>query len=184
MSDVIDVVRLAGEKIDLCIQRTDDAALELYLKWMNDEEINWFLGRNDTLTSIAEEREYVEKKPEQGKYKFSIVEKESRRLVGNCDIIVWRNHFTGSLGICIGEHDVWNKGYGTEAIKLLVNYGFKELNLHRMCLSVMEDNERARACYKKAGFEECGCEHEVDFHSGAWRNVINMEILNPAHKTT
>lgn len=182
MSEGIDIVRLAGEKIDLCVRRTDEEALKLYLKWMNDETFNWYIGKHGKVTGITEEREWMNKKPEEGQYNFSIVEKATRKLIGNCGFTVHRDHFSGSLGICIGEHDMWNKGYGTEAIKMMIDYGFKELNLHRMCLTVCDDNERAQACYKKAGLTVCGTDHEIEFHQGEWRSLIRMEILNPDHK--
>lgn len=181
---MIDVVRLAGTRIDLCIQRNDEAALALYLKWMNDESFNWYIGKHSAVTGIVEEREWMNRKPDKDQYVFSIVEKETRRLVGNCGFTIHRDHFSATLGICIGECDVWNKGYGTEAIKLLINYGFKELNLHRMCLTVCDDNKRAQTCYKNAGLTVCGTDHEIEFHNGEWRSLIRMEILNPAHKTT
>ncbi len=183
MSDkVYDVVRLAGQKIDLCVKRTDDAALEQYLNWMNDEEFIPYLARNNRITDLGEEQNYVNKSAGERDYQFSIVEKGSRRLVGNCGFTVSRNWQNGNLGICIGEKDCWNKGYGTEAIKMMIRYCFNELNLHRVSLSVAGNNPRAQKCYKKAGMIECGRAHEHLFVAGKWVDLVYMEILNPFHK--
>ena len=57
-----------------------------------------------------------------------------------------------SLGISIGEPDCWNRGYGAEAIGLMLDWAFLELNLHRVWLHVYANNPRGIACYEKVGF--------------------------------
>lgn len=65
--------------------------------------------------------------------------------------ILWA-HGVAWLGIGIGNREQWGQGYGLEAIELLLRYGFHELNLHRIQLSVFQYNERAIALYEKLGF--------------------------------
>jgi RimJ/RimL family protein N-acetyltransferase len=58
--------------------------------------------------------------------------------------------------VCIGDPKCWNKGYGREAVRLMVEYGMFFLNLHNIRLGVFSYNERARRAYVKAGFKEVG----------------------------
>jgi RimJ/RimL family protein N-acetyltransferase len=63
---------------------------------------------------------------------------------------------SAKLGIRIGEVDCFNLGYGTEAVKLLVNYGFYVLGLKTINLTVLPNNARAIRCYQKCGFSKAG----------------------------
>ena len=60
------------------------------------------------------------------------------------------------MGIGIGERDCWGKGYGTDAMRVVLRFAFVELNLHRVGLNVFEYNPRAIRSYEKAGFVEEG----------------------------
>ncbi len=82
------------------------------------------------------------------------------KLVGmaHLDDIEWSNR-VADIGVAIGNPTHWGKGWGTEATRLLVNYGFTELNLYRLQLSVMAYNTRAIGLYEKIGFK----------HEGTWR---------------
>ena len=84
---------------------------------------------------------------------------------------------TVGLGIYIGEADGRNKGYGTEAIKMLVKFAFTELNAHRVTLNVVADNVRAVKCYTKAGFTQNGVAHDEVYYNGKFHDLISMEIL-------
>jgi RimJ/RimL family protein N-acetyltransferase len=60
------------------------------------------------------------------------------------------------IGITIGEREYWNQGYGSEAVGLLVRYLLMKKGFRRVHLKTLEWNERARRCFEKVGFEECG----------------------------
>lgn len=81
------------------------------------------------------------------------------------------------LGIFIGDKDYRSKGYGTEAIKMLLEYGFKYLNLHSIRLDVLDVNERAHKCYLKCGFKDTGCDRENIFINGKYYGKMHMDIL-------
>jgi RimJ/RimL family protein N-acetyltransferase len=69
-------------------------------------------------------------------------------------------HGVAWLGVGIGDRNQWDKGYGRDAISLLLKYGFDELNLHRIQLTVFEYNERGVALYEKLGFRREGVYRE------------------------
>ena len=171
------IVRLKGTNINLCVFRTDDEAIEKYLKWMNDEEILPWINRNSKICQITDEENYARKEVPENIYRFNIVTK-SGELIGNCDIKVNHTKHDGCLGICIGENAGRNKGYGTEAIKMLIDYSFNQLNLHKIWLTLSAENPRALKCYEKAGMEKIGVMKEDTFSNGHWVDTIYMEIIN------
>jgi hypothetical protein len=81
------------------------------------------------------------------------------------------------VGIFIGEKTLWNKGYGTEAMRLLLRHGFETLNLNRICLRVFETNPRAVRSYEKAGFMLEGRERQGMYKDGQYIDVLMMSIL-------
>ena len=169
-------IRISGEKIDLCAFRSDEEAIEKYMKWMNNEDVAWRIGRGDLVTDINSERNWVNK-PIDGlfQHKFNIVTKTGE-LIGNCDIN-FKKYRQACLGICIGESEYTSIGIGTEVIKLLIKFSFEELNAHRVYLNLIAENERAHRCYLKTGLRDCGYAHDIAFHKGKWLSSIQMEIL-------
>ena len=84
---------------------------------------------------------------------------------------------TATLGIFIGNKKYRSKGYGTEAIKLILDYGFNYLNLNNIKLDLVEFNLRALSCYKKCGFKEYGRRRRCKFIDGKYYDIIEMDIL-------
>ncbi|MCA9882939.1 MAG: GNAT family N-acetyltransferase [Anaerolineae bacterium] len=86
-------------------------------------------------------------------YLFAIRPLDNERLIGiiTLDGILWSNQ-TAWLAIGIGDTANRGRGYGAEAMQLIINFGFSELNLYRLQLSVFEYNTRAIALYERLGF--------------------------------
>jgi RimJ/RimL family protein N-acetyltransferase len=78
----------------------------------------------------------------------------------------------------IGEKDCWNQGYGTEATRLILEFAFGELGLHRVWLDVDSDNRRARRAYEKAGFKQEGIKRDHMYYDGAFHDIVLMSILS------
>ncbi|KAF5392832.1 hypothetical protein D9757_000990 [Collybiopsis confluens] len=72
---------------------------------------------------------------------------------------------------------VWERGYGTEVVKFMVDYGFRELGLHRVTLNVFGSNTRAIGLYQKIGFVQEGVQRKANWIGGKWEDVIWMGIL-------
>jgi len=98
-------------------------------------------------------------------------------LIGDVELdhIAWRSG-DAELRIRIGERQHWGRGYGTEAVRLLLSHAFSSLNLKRVYLRVFSFNERAIRCYRKAGFRREGMlvRRAPD---GQRRTVLLMRIL-------
>ncbi|MEW6686469.1 MAG: GNAT family protein [Candidatus Edwardsbacteria bacterium] len=152
--------------------------LETFLCWFNDSEVREFLATIYPLNEIRE-REFIEKCYQDKSWVIlNILLKEKNLLIGNMSLmrIDWV-HRQAEFGICIGEKGYWNKGYGTEATKLLLKYGFDTLNLHRIYLFVYEWNQRGIKCYEKAGFKIEAILRGAKFKDGRYFNVVLMSIL-------
>ena len=77
--------------------------------------------------------------------------------IGNCTFYnISETRGEAELGIMIGNHDYWNKGYGTEAVITLVNHIFSQTNIRRLYLKTLESNNRAQKCFQKCGFTPYG----------------------------
>lgn len=168
------IPHLIGKKIDLCVVRTDEEAIQLYTKWMNDQNIAMWVHHNDCVDQLIDEKEWANRKSERFCNTWNIVDKFTGQLIGNCSCDGNRNV---GLGICIGEPEGRNKGFGTEAIQLMVKFAFEEKNAHRVYLRVICDNIRAIECYKKIGFQIYGRERESGYYHGHYVDILEMDML-------
>jgi RimJ/RimL family protein N-acetyltransferase len=109
---------------------------------------------------------------------FVIVDRESGDAVGVCGLylISWVAR-RAQYNVLIGEPSAWNKGLGTEALSLLLDYGFGVLNLESVNLGVNAENKRARRSYEKAGFMTEGLRRKFIFRNGQYYDMVVMSIL-------
>ncbi|MED4174038.1 GNAT family protein, partial [Halalkalibacterium halodurans] len=84
--------------------------------------------------------------------------------------------------IDIGEKTYWGKGYGFEALRLLLNYAFLEMNLHRVSLRVFSFNKKAIRLYEKLGFKHEGTSRQCLYRYGQWHDIVHMGILKDEYK--
>ena len=121
--------------------------------------------------------EHLEKH-DQDPYIFTIRTIEDDRLIGEIGFggMDWAAG-NAWVGIGIGVKEYWGRGYGTEAMKLILRFGFEELNLHRVSLDVFDYNKRAIRSYEKAGFKIEGRERKALRRSGERYDIVYMGIL-------
>ena len=167
--------KLIGERIYLSPRNTED--VEQFTEWLNDFEITDYIGRSAYITTLEGEKQYLEENLNKN-YNFFIITLKEDKLIGtvgleNYDAI----NRTATLGIFIGDKDYRNEGYGTEAIKMVLDYGFNYLNLNNIKLDLMSFNERALKCYTKCGFKEYGRRRNCKYINGKYYDSIEMDIL-------
>jgi RimJ/RimL family protein N-acetyltransferase len=167
--------KMVGKRCYLSPMNTEDA--EKYTVWLNDMEVAQYLTMAYQIISLEKEKEYLEKFSKEGE-NFAIVEGKSDELIGGCGL---KNldHLNRSaeIGIFIGEKSYWNKGYGEEALRLLLDYCFNILDLHNIMLNVFAFNTRAIHCYQKIGFKEIGRRRQARRIQGTSYDVLYMDIL-------
>jgi RimJ/RimL family protein N-acetyltransferase len=168
--------KLPGSHIYLSPMNPGD--LDLYTKWLNDREVALWLSLYPKLISLPAEQKTLEHLATEG-YIFAIILRETGQCIGNISLThIHDTYRQATLGIFIGETEHRSKGYGAEAIRLLLNYGFHTLNLHTVQLYVNSKNARAIACYKKCGFREVGRRREAIFMDGRYVDRVVMDILD------
>ncbi|RPI78850.1 MAG: N-acetyltransferase [Desulfobacteraceae bacterium] len=167
-----------GERIRLrAIERED---IPTFLRWFNDPEVRQYLLMFAPMSRAQEERWFESTLNQKDDFLFAIeVHVEDKWAhIGNVGLhrIDWKNR-TAVLGIALGEKDYWGKGYGTDSVRTVLQFGFGALNLHRIELEVFAFNPRALRCYEKAGFKKEGVRRSVHFHEGRYHDAYYMGIL-------
>ena len=144
-----------GELVCLCCESLETLAT-LGAGWERDSEYHRLSdGEPAVLRSVKKTREQLEErtgKLEDDYYFFSIRTLAENVPIGVTMVRVGWVNADGIIGIAIGDRDRWGKGFGTDAIRLLVQYAFLELNLRRVTLGVNAYNARAIRSYEKVGF--------------------------------
>jgi RimJ/RimL family protein N-acetyltransferase len=106
------------------------------------------------------------------------IEDNSRKVIGSIglDNIGNKDH-NAHFWIVIGDKDYWSKGFGTEAARLIIRYGFEQLNLHRISSYVYSFNERSLRLHSNVGFTEESRQREASFKNGKYYDNVNFGIL-------
>ena len=172
------VVNVVGERVALGPLRRD--MIPAYVRWMNDFTATRGIAmQSRPMTAEAEEAWYADAaavKPDA--VVFTIYEVDGWRPVGNGDLReIDHLSRTATLGILIGEPDARGRGLGTEAVRLLLDYGFRALGLANIWLAVYEYNLAGRRAYEKAGMTLVGRRRESRWHLGQWWDECYYEAL-------
>jgi RimJ/RimL family protein N-acetyltransferase len=173
-------VILSGEKVYLGQVRRDLAPV--YRRWLNDLRVARTIGiisyQGLPLTDEDEFDWFDSVRADKGEVMFGIYEKDTGRPVGNCGLSDTRlPHRSAEFGIAVGEQDARGKGYGTEATRLALDYGFNVLGLHHIWLKCVEFNHAGIRAYEKAGFQHAGRLRESWQLGGKQYDVLLMDVL-------
>lgn len=169
---------LHGERVWLAALRREDASV--MARWDDDPEFARLISTEPARPRSDEEvaRWLDSISRSRNTYTFGI------RLIDTDDLIGWIEldgidwvHRTTSLGVGIGVRSYWGRGYGAEAIRLMLRYGFHELNLHRIFLTVYSYNTRAIRLYEKLGFTREGVSREHLERDGQRYDMLHYGLL-------
>ncbi len=174
-----------GERIRL--RGVEQGDLDQFVIWLNDEEITKNLLIYYPLTHWLEENWFDQiKKGTPAEQPLAIEAKTEAgwQLIGNSGFhkIDWRNR-SAEVGIFIGNKNYWNQGYGSEAMQLILQFGFNRLNLNRIYLQVFETNPRAIRAYEKCGFIHEGRLRQDIYLDGQYIDVLIMSVLQDEWKS-
>jgi diamine N-acetyltransferase len=161
--------------------------LPTFVNWINDPEVRAGLSLFLPMSMAQEEQWFDDmlKRPvEEHPLSIEVKNKNDWFIIGNIGLFNFDSIArSAEVGILIGDKTYWNKGYGTEALKLLLKHGFETLNLNRIFLRVYEDNPRAIRCYEKVGFVHEGRMRQGRFTQGKFVDILIMSILHKEWKS-
>lgn len=152
--------------------------------WRNDDIITNLLGGGKYFVSNEIEKQWVQNTINQNKdIKLAICTVEENLYIGNVyltniDYISRKAH----SHILIGNHDFWNDGYGTEAMRLLLDYAFNHKNLRRIEALVLEDNIASQKMHEKLGYKREGLLRESVYKDGRYKNQIYYALLKSEYQ--
>jgi len=168
------LVRLGSE--------SPEVMAKAFANWDRDTEMHRLADEDPAqLWSEKKLKEFIEKDGEsknEHAFRFSIRTLAEDKLIGVVSLWVhsW-THSDASIGIIVGDREYWGKGYGTDAMRLIVQYGFVELNLRRISLGLHAYNEHALKSYLKVGFQLEGRTRGDGLRDGIRYDSLWMGIL-------
>jgi len=169
------------EGTQVVLRRHVPANLKAFERWYADPDVARLTRYQDGPMRRDEiERFFAARVVGPDSLALAVHVKSTGRLVGTCAF----SQLDGENGsalyhITIGEKDVWGRGYGTEATRLMLDHAFTTLGLHRVALSVFEFNTRAIRSYRRCGFQLEGRAREAIWREGRWWDEISMSVLEP-----
>jgi diamine N-acetyltransferase len=175
---------IQGERIRL--RRNERADIAMFVGWLNDPEVRRYLSFIMPI-SMANEEQWFDKMlnlpAAEQPFAIEIRKVSSKKaaawqMIGNCSFMdVDHTARSAEVGLFIGDKSCWNKGYGTEVMRLLLHFGFNSLNLNRIFLRVDEDNKGGIRAYEKAGFVHEGRLRQSIYRDGQYHEMLIMSVL-------
>ncbi len=188
MRTVISESILIGEKVRL--RPVEERDLPCFVEWLADREVTRWLAAMGQPPTLEDEREWYESKrldPENVMWSIETLRvlphdpthsgQAEWRLAGNVELRLTPRARRAEMGIAIQDKTQWNRGLGTDAVRLVLDYAFNDLDLNRVELTTDEENARAIRCYEKSGFAREGLLRQHRLIDGRFGNTIVMSVL-------
>jgi RimJ/RimL family protein N-acetyltransferase len=172
---------LEGSQVYLRPIHVEDT--ELYYNTLFQQDVRRLTGTQRSFTKDQIAR-YIEAKGQDTSSLLLLIALcEDDRIIGDIALqdMDTMNRSAG-IRIAINEQGDQGKGYGTEALVLMLGYGFGICNLHRIELNVFDYNERAIRCYEKVGFQREGVQRDALFYNHEYHDSILMSMLNHEYR--
>ncbi|MHB7935741.1 GNAT family N-acetyltransferase [Staphylococcus haemolyticus] len=150
----------------------------LILNWMKNEKLRYLIGTVYPITELEHENWFQNRMLEKDNRMF-VIDLDNKKSIGivgfkNLD---WVNR-NSELFIYIGDEEYWGKGYGTQALELIIKFAFNNLNLHMLYLEVFSYNKNATKTYERLGFKQDGILRQSKFQDGKYYDKIIMSKIN------
>ena len=178
------MIRWRGEPVVIVTQRLlldtlDTSEAEEILKWANNPEVVRDFQFFTEGLSIEDESDYIRKMSDSPTYLLRGLFVDGEELIGTCGLHeIDLNNGTARLGIIIGKKEHWNKGYAHEAIRVLLNFAFGTMGLHKVYLNVFVTNKKGIHLYMSAGFRREGTLRQEYKIRGEYVDMYRMAIMS------
>jgi len=168
----------------VALRRPESKDAEFLYEFRNNWEVIKFLGGFSKGYAIKDIYDWIEyHRGKNDEIIWTIAEKEADACLGHVGLYKIDHRVrSAEFAIMIGNMDWWGKGIGEKTTIAVIDYGFKQLNLHRVYLSVLKTNDRAIALYEKLGFKTEGVLRDEQFRDGRYVDVVIMGVLESEWK--
>ncbi|MEL7435033.1 MAG: GNAT family protein [Chloroflexota bacterium] len=172
-----------SQRLCLAIPSADDA--EAFAQWTNSDTYMRLLDDDPVRPQSPANFDHFGNARGDDDYYFHLRTLEEDVLLGFVVLfnLKWRNQ-TAELAIGIGNTDYRGKGYGQEALHLILNYAFSELNLRRVSLTVIDYNTVAINAYKKVGFQQEGTARQAIIREDKTHDLLHFGILRHEYQAS
>ncbi|MDP1854232.1 MAG: GNAT family N-acetyltransferase [Candidatus Omnitrophota bacterium] len=184
-NDIKATSEISGERITLRKLRFSDSE-DIYQNVKDREIIRWTLNIphpyfKDSATRFIRKTHYDARKKKA--YAFGIMLKKENKVIGVITLLKldYKNR-NAEIGYWLGKR-YWEQGFMTEAAKLLIEFGFRRLKLHKIYAGLFEENIASRRVLEKSGFKLEGKIREPRFRYGKWHNELRYGILYSEYKS-
>jgi RimJ/RimL family protein N-acetyltransferase len=170
-------------KGDLVMLRTNiETDRDHYQRWQNQGEWRsldapWAKFNAKQKQNDSERKKQPSNNDSAGPQKMAVIATLENKPLGWVNRYGKDNPLIWYVGIDICEDDYLNRGYGTEALKLWINYLFANSDYHKLCLDTWSFNPRMARVAEKIGFIFEGCQREMQFWQGEWLNLMHYGLL-------
>jgi [ribosomal protein S5]-alanine N-acetyltransferase len=172
-------ILMEGEQIYLRRVCVNDVN-QRYIDWMNDPQVTKYLESRFYTNTEESIVEYIKDKQNDKHNLFmAIITRDGHRHIGNSKIgpIDW-NHRLAEVGIMLGDKDYWYKGIATEVLKLMSDYAFKKLKLHKLTAGCYEENKGSSKAFQKAGFTLEGIRKNHLICENKYQGLVFFGLIN------
>lgn len=176
--------KIIGKKCYLSPIKTDDA--EKFYQWVNDFDTSVYITILPEIVTLQSEKNFLTSvsNGSSDTYILSIIDSKSDELIGIVGLhkvdFVNRNC---EIGIFIGNKNYTNKGYGTEAVTLMLDFAFNVLNLHNVWARVYQYNSPSIKMLKKIGFYETGKTRQAKLIGKKYFDILHFDILENEYES-
>lgn len=164
----------------LLIQKLDSATMNQIFKTYNEIEIKSILG-------ISHEEEFSRQKRiyeigyesyNRKMLNFQLVEKQSKRIIGNCGFHTWNpQHYRAEIGYVLNSDEFKNKGFMKEALEKVIDFGFREMHLNRIEALISENNIPSKKLLEHFGFAREGVMRGHYLINGVFEDSVLYSLL-------
>jgi len=177
MTEEKPIIFIKGQNISLVPLNSNH--VEQYAAWENDFRVRVY-ARNVQPKSVELFKQYLEPKGEglKNELTMEIWHNTDNKAIGDCGYhnIRWFDR-TCVIGLQIGEPKYWGQTYATEATSLLIDYGFKELNFHKLYGYIFTPNVASWKCAEKNGLTREAVLKKDSYINGKYEDTYVYSIL-------
>lgn len=166
---------IRGTRIVLREQNIEDA--KYFAHWYNQPQVMFQCGFTKTTDEEEEKNAILRHRGSEDSVWFTVTDLDGN-VVGEAGLLrMWPEWHCTDLTIIIPDPKNQRRGYGTEAVRFLLDLAFHTFEMNRVAIGVVGQNANALAFYRKIGFKQEGIQEQGYYHNGTYSDFVMMRIL-------